>query len=1358
MLDLPLDLQQSLQHALQQHERPDDDSFAPLSLTLACLLRYATAQISLPPDAVSLQQIDVLSIQALEHRLSALVGHDSSAMDTLRGLALYIKLTRALLRVCHAHLAGAVDAETANHRILVSTVDLLSFGRSPEPLRDRQDSEDSEQEKEDEDDESFDSCASEPETPAVVAETRHRRRTDARRKPTGSDDPKRKARRTQPRTLSRPSHSVKQPAKATVAVAPMGDAAGIMRRAVARDSGDGQIVVETMRRFGEDVRLQRHGLRALKSVIRRFKRPRKKTANGDNSESESEGESGSAEDSDGARSSDSQQHDASDQGETLAHQQELIRLVVERMQQHVDTAALQRDGLFALSEFASQAPENVAPLSSFGGIAALMQAMALLPDDEDAQVAALSILGHPSVAHDTVVVRVPPESHRLVLSAMRRFPLNERLQGLGTLALSNLSLRSGAYTLSVEQNRLIPKTLTRGKEDSMREIVSKGGVEQVLDAMKRFQDSSLVQAAGCWLLAIISRVDVDKPATTLQATALLWLDKQVNPKQGTLLATQPRCVAAIMTPDDPHPSPRTLPAAPSTPSSSPGASDPPSTSTSTSPFPSSTVRSTSMDGPASSYVVDDDAVDAARGGDSADDDDDSAADGGGGGGGSESVQSSDVPEIDDSDDLEILQLPSTKAPAPTAPRPAADRAATANEPPGQVSAAVASVSVSVAAAGGSTATTSPPSTTPPQSTGSSKRQNYASLDAGATILDAAPDMKGATNLLVPDKDRYMLLPCERPRKWVVVSLSEDIHADSIVIANYEKFSSTTRQFLVLGSVTYPTDTWVVLGNFTAAPQNGEQVFALDAQHHVRYVKLRILSHYGNEYYCTLSQLKVFGRTFTQVISQLEQSFDADAALEAVEADTGFASTPRGKEDAGNSKAPGKSQGPKADGPPSRPDPATSLSGNPSPSPSSPASPLPEGGFVDANGSPNNGVVDQCSLPPPSIASTTSRPNNTLLDVVLSASQRLQASRGTCAAHDRSAPEPTSPSSLLLELALPGVESTNASAGGKPEPELHIPVVHPPSTAAAIQVATQGLGRLESIFVRITKKIQYLEINQSIFARQLEELQAQQRTLASQLQARQDALAQQVKELRAVVHDVKTRFDRDVVTKDELRRQFQLVADEIRKENAALWNEMLVVREVITTMKAGILCALVLSLIIVVVYLVRLLIRCVTNAKRRADLREWLWRMESEAASTSEAAGGSPTASAGDSGAADKDPVGAWRLNHKHQFGSSWDDMAIERKTLLRDLVDNTLTVDGRVWSTGFHPGRGRRGRTTSLRLTPMLRDLLERMAAAEADTETDVEGELGDSPVHKRNEAPVDVKEERDVDDEKTPLIKKETR
>lgn len=141
-----------------------------------------------------------------------------------------------------------------------------------------------------------------------------------------------------------------------------------------------------------------------------------------------------------------------------------------------------------------------------------------------------------------------------------------------------------------------------------------------------------------------------------------------------------------------------------------------------------------------------------------------------------------------------------------------------------------------------------------QDTGS-KRQNYASLDAGATILDAASEVKNPTNLLVPDKDRYMLFPCEKSARWVLISLSEDVHAEAITIANFEQFSSPVKDFLILGSLNYPTDTWYVLGNFTAQQIQGEQVFPLNSKQHVRYIKVRLLNHYGAEYYCTLSQIK-----------------------------------------------------------------------------------------------------------------------------------------------------------------------------------------------------------------------------------------------------------------------------------------------------------------------------------------------------------------------------------------------------------------------------------------------------------------------------------------------------------------------
>ncbi|KAE9097088.1 hypothetical protein PF005_g16429 [Phytophthora fragariae] len=85
-----------------------------------------------------------------------------------------------------------------------------------------------------------------------------------------------------------------------------------------------------------------------------------------------------------------------------------------------------------------------------------------------------------------------------------------------------------------------------------------------------------------------------------------------------------------------------------------------------------------------------------------------------------------------------------------------------------------------------------------------------------------------------------------------VGCRDTVHANAIA---KEKFSSPIKHFLVLCSVNYPTDTWLVLGKFTAAHANGEQTFQLDTQQHVRYIKFRFLSHYGSDCHCILSQLR-----------------------------------------------------------------------------------------------------------------------------------------------------------------------------------------------------------------------------------------------------------------------------------------------------------------------------------------------------------------------------------------------------------------------------------------------------------------------------------------------------------------------
>ncbi|KAG1342269.1 SUN domain-containing protein 4 [Cocos nucifera] len=139
-----------------------------------------------------------------------------------------------------------------------------------------------------------------------------------------------------------------------------------------------------------------------------------------------------------------------------------------------------------------------------------------------------------------------------------------------------------------------------------------------------------------------------------------------------------------------------------------------------------------------------------------------------------------------------------------------------------------------------------------------KEYNYASATKGAKVLDFNKEAKGASNILDKDKDRYLRNPCSAEEKYVVIELSEETLVDTIEIANFEHHSSNLKDFELLSSLIYPTDNWVKLSNFTAANVKHAQKFSLPEPKWARYLKLNLLSHYGSEFYCTLSVVEVYG--------------------------------------------------------------------------------------------------------------------------------------------------------------------------------------------------------------------------------------------------------------------------------------------------------------------------------------------------------------------------------------------------------------------------------------------------------------------------------------------------------------------
>ncbi|KAM1035091.1 hypothetical protein ACFX1X_038837 [Malus domestica] len=136
--------------------------------------------------------------------------------------------------------------------------------------------------------------------------------------------------------------------------------------------------------------------------------------------------------------------------------------------------------------------------------------------------------------------------------------------------------------------------------------------------------------------------------------------------------------------------------------------------------------------------------------------------------------------------------------------------------------------------------------------------NYASASKGAKVVAHNKEAKGACNILGKDHDKYLRNPCSVGGKFVIVELAEETLVNSVKIANFEHYSSNFKEFELSGSLSYPAEAWLPLGNFVAANVKHAQTFKLPEPKWVRYLKLDLLSHYGSEFYCTLSVLEVYG--------------------------------------------------------------------------------------------------------------------------------------------------------------------------------------------------------------------------------------------------------------------------------------------------------------------------------------------------------------------------------------------------------------------------------------------------------------------------------------------------------------------
>ncbi|KAF3925866.1 hypothetical protein ABW20_dc0104035 [Dactylellina cionopaga] len=166
-----------------------------------------------------------------------------------------------------------------------------------------------------------------------------------------------------------------------------------------------------------------------------------------------------------------------------------------------------------------------------------------------------------------------------------------------------------------------------------------------------------------------------------------------------------------------------------------------------------------------------------------------------------------------------------------------------------------------------------------------ERFNYASFDCAATVHKTNPESKGASAILVENKDSYMLNKCGAKNKFIIVELCDDILVDTVVLANYEFFSSMLRTFRVSVSDRYPVKSagWKDLGVFEAKNSREIQAFLIvNPLIWARYIRIEFLSHFGKEFYCPISLLRVHGTTMMEEFrhqEELARGYNEDEAEE-----------------------------------------------------------------------------------------------------------------------------------------------------------------------------------------------------------------------------------------------------------------------------------------------------------------------------------------------------------------------------------------------------------------------------------------------------------------------------------------------
>ena len=139
------------------------------------------------------------------------------------------------------------------------------------------------------------------------------------------------------------------------------------------------------------------------------------------------------------------------------------------------------------------------------------------------------------------------------------------------------------------------------------------------------------------------------------------------------------------------------------------------------------------------------------------------------------------------------------------------------------------------------------------------RVNYASASCGAKVVGVNSEAQNVGSILSENKDKYVIQPC-KAKKWISIELCEPIQVSTIELGNLEFFSSQPESFLIYISDRLSAKDWVSLGTFHARDVRQIQSFPVTDETYAKYIKIEMVSHYGQEHYCPLTVVRVFGTT------------------------------------------------------------------------------------------------------------------------------------------------------------------------------------------------------------------------------------------------------------------------------------------------------------------------------------------------------------------------------------------------------------------------------------------------------------------------------------------------------------------